>query len=205
MNRELLLSINAPTVDIDRNWALHDAEPLFPFIDAASFYSEHGDRSWLSSVAAEMGIPKHEGDYLGRWSASGSDEYVRFMQAVCFKVQHEITNNFRDGHVHGESDLGQEFGVFLVKKFGMDNGCQEAEQIMTSPFLLEPIRIAKVSCMLVVAGDSELPKQGKPVEVSTGDPNRFPLGFVVVEQEGPHSSCAGIAVPSGVVSGKCGV
>ena len=37
----------------------------------------HSERSTLTSFLAALGVPRAEREYLGRWSASGADEYVR--------------------------------------------------------------------------------------------------------------------------------
>jgi hypothetical protein len=41
------------------------------------FWREHGDRSTLVTWAHVLGYSKETRDTLGRWSAQGSDEYIR--------------------------------------------------------------------------------------------------------------------------------
>ena len=44
---------------------------------ASHYFSEHGERSLLSTWTAALGFDKEVRDLLGRWSPKGSDEYVR--------------------------------------------------------------------------------------------------------------------------------
>jgi len=45
-------------------------------------WTGHSERATMPSVLAAMGVPKAERDHLGRWSPSGSDDYVRTHRAV---------------------------------------------------------------------------------------------------------------------------
>ena len=49
------------------------------FIDEslACALTGHSERGTFQSLLAGVGVPKAERQYLGRWSASGADEYVR--------------------------------------------------------------------------------------------------------------------------------
>jgi hypothetical protein len=49
-------------------------------------WTGHSERASLPSLAATLGIPKSDRDYLGRWSPSGSDEYVRTYRSVMKKT-----------------------------------------------------------------------------------------------------------------------
>ena len=49
-------------------------------------WTGHSERASLPSLAATLGIPRSERDYLGRWSPSGSDEYVRTYRSVMKKT-----------------------------------------------------------------------------------------------------------------------
>ena len=42
----------------------------------------HSDRSTLQSWLAILGVPKSEREFMGRWSASGADDYVRTYRAM---------------------------------------------------------------------------------------------------------------------------
>jgi hypothetical protein len=45
-------------------------------------WTGHSERCTMPSLLASMGVPKAERDPLGRWSPSGSDDYVRTYRAV---------------------------------------------------------------------------------------------------------------------------
>ena len=45
-------------------------------------WTGHSERCTMPSIFASMGVPKSERDPLGRWSPSGSDDYVRTYRAL---------------------------------------------------------------------------------------------------------------------------
>eukprot|EP00974_Lingulodinium_polyedra_P034332 3302115-Lingulodinium_polyedra.AAC.1 len=50
--------------------------------EATGFWSEHGDRAQVVSMAACCGASKPALDAIGRWKASGSAEYIRTARAL---------------------------------------------------------------------------------------------------------------------------
>jgi hypothetical protein len=69
-------------------------ERLVPF-DLAIGWTGHSERSTLPSLLASMGVAKSDRDPLGRWSATGSDEYVRtykvLVRSLAMRVRSMVT------------------------------------------------------------------------------------------------------------------
>ena len=80
-------------------------------------WTEHGDRALLVSWAAAIGDPKQVRDLLGRWSPSGSDEYVRTARATVLSTQQSIATTLRTTcrgrAVVGEKLLFDEIAVWF--------------------------------------------------------------------------------------------
>ena len=53
----------------------------------ASFWTPHSARSFLPSATAALGVPKEQRDYLGGWSAQGSDRYTRIAGRMVTNLQ----------------------------------------------------------------------------------------------------------------------
>jgi hypothetical protein len=61
------------------------------------FWSLHGDRATLNSWASCLHFDKETRQMIGRWSPSGSDEYVRTARRVVLHAQVEISRHIRSG------------------------------------------------------------------------------------------------------------
>ena len=87
-----------------------------------SAWTGHSERSSLPSLAAALGIPKCERDYLGRWSPSGSDEYVRTYRAVVRKTMTVLTDAVRGGMAYNLLDEAEayETAVAALVRKGLD-------------------------------------------------------------------------------------
>lgn len=51
------------------------------------FWTEHSERSTLSSALASLGIVKSDRDLLGRWSPEGSDQYTQLLGGCSIPMQ----------------------------------------------------------------------------------------------------------------------
>ena len=78
-----------------KTWLSSDQSALFQLPGAALFWGEHSYRNWLPSVAATLGYSKTQRDYLGRWAAEESNEYVRTSQQIIQTLQQEIADKLR--------------------------------------------------------------------------------------------------------------
>ena len=54
---------------------------------SASFWTPHSARSFLPSATAALGVPKDQKNYLGGWSAQGSDSYTRVAARMITNLQ----------------------------------------------------------------------------------------------------------------------
>lgn len=51
------------------------------------FWTEHSERTTMSSGLAALGVLKDERHMLGRWKPKGSDQYVRTYNMAVSKMQ----------------------------------------------------------------------------------------------------------------------
>ena len=58
-------------------------------------WTEHSERKWLNTLAAEAGYPKETRDYLGRWIPAQSDDYLQTARPIVFRVQEAIAGKLR--------------------------------------------------------------------------------------------------------------
>ena len=79
LNRAVLGELRRPVRGED-GWGPGLAKVLPDALVAG--WSGHSERCTLPSILAAAGVPKVERDPLGRWSPSGSDDYVRTYRAV---------------------------------------------------------------------------------------------------------------------------
>ena len=59
------------------------------------YWTEHSERNVLTSLAAAMGFPKAERDFLGRWLPGQSDDCIRTARSVVHKVQKAVAERLR--------------------------------------------------------------------------------------------------------------
>ena len=58
-------------------------------------WTEHSERNLVSNWAAVLGRPKVERDFLGRWMASPSNDYLRTARQVVNRLQKQTTERIR--------------------------------------------------------------------------------------------------------------
>ena len=87
MFRAALQGLLVPALG-DAGWATTEEE--FVNDSFAGTFTGHSERCSLPSLAATLGVPKAERDYLGRWSPSGSDEYIRSSKVVMRKTVEKL-------------------------------------------------------------------------------------------------------------------
>ena len=90
------------------------------------FWTEHSERSTLSSGLASIGVVKSDRDLLGRWSPEGSDQYVRTYNSVVGRLQQAYASAIRRGDAYHRLDEGailEDLKVWMVEKWGI----QESE------------------------------------------------------------------------------
>ena len=115
IGRALLLDLR--TVSSEGGCWVQGPTKLFGCKQAVLHFSEHGDRNWARSMAALFGVPKAEGDYLGRWMPEQSDDYNRAAKQVVHRVQGIIVEACRRDPGGVDEDLGKlELRAFLEKR-----------------------------------------------------------------------------------------
>ena len=168
ISRALLLDLRTVQFEGDR-W-LQGPGQMFVTKQSVLHFSEHGDRNWARSMAALFGVPKSEGDYLGRWMPEQSDDYNRAAKQVVHRVQGIIAEACRKDPGGIDEDLGKlELRAFLLKRgvSEMDVTVQLLALSVVTPFDKGPASLVS----LEEEDDSEL--------------DGFGPGSVVLEEEEP--------------------
>ena len=130
-----------------------DAVPLLP--DGwCRFWTEHSERSTLSSGLASLGIVKSDRDLLGRWSPEGSDQYIRTYNSVVGRMQDTYADAIRRGDAYERLDEGailEDLKVWLKEKWGI----AEAEAVTAVEAWKTQVSTGGVFQNLLVRGDGE--------------------------------------------------
>jgi hypothetical protein len=88
-------------------------------VSLATGWTGHSERSTLPSLLAAMGVAKADRDPLGRWSPSGSDEYVRTYKVLVRSLALRIRAMIKEGKafdVADEEEAVDEVLTFLIAK-----------------------------------------------------------------------------------------
>ncbi|OLP76746.1 hypothetical protein AK812_SmicGene43280, partial [Symbiodinium microadriaticum] len=86
--RQIFRGLRAPRYT-SSGWRSDPRGLLFPK-GLEAFWTGHAFRDWLPSLAAALGVPKPDRDFLGRWAintSGGSSDYVRTSRDVVQRVQ----------------------------------------------------------------------------------------------------------------------
>jgi hypothetical protein len=75
------------------DWCLLESALILPA--SGSFWTEHSERGGLISMASVLGFRADEVHYLGRWSPSSSQLYVRTSAAIITKIQISVATSVR--------------------------------------------------------------------------------------------------------------
>ena len=114
LGQRLLGTLKVPTWE-ENNWKETGIQ-LIPTVFLAAF-TEHGPRSFMPSILAELEVEKSQRDYVGRWSPTGSDDYTRSYRAVVRRLQSTAIDAIRCGDSRlGDGDVFErltEFGERL--------------------------------------------------------------------------------------------
>ena len=170
LSRKLLQSLCMPRLRDDGELTPGE-RPLFPE-GAAGFYSEHGDRAWVTSTAAQLGVEKSRRDFCGRWGADKSDEYVRNAHAVITGVQDDIMQSIRQGQAVCEEDVAADFARHLHAKCSYESlgsASIAAQSLITPQWLWKwlqsetEVSMQRFPPVTEASQDTEfLPATGKP-------------------------------------------
>ena len=89
------------------------------------FWTEHSERSTLTSGLAALGVPRTDRDLLGRWAPEGSDQYVRTYNAAVTRLQKLYAEPVREGRGYESFDEGavlEDLKEWLVTKWYVEKG-----------------------------------------------------------------------------------
>jgi hypothetical protein len=99
----LLSELKVPVLDGGTEEWCSGSEVLIP-TSLLMGWTGHSERATLPSLFAAMGVPKAERDPLGRWSPSGSDDYVRTYKALVKGLAGKLRRIIEDGTVFEAAD-----------------------------------------------------------------------------------------------------
>ena len=88
-------------------WSTSEEELLGDSMAGA--FTGHSERCSLPSLAATLGMPKAERDFLGRWSPSGSDEYVRSAKVVMRRTIEKVVEAATAQGAYATTDESEAF------------------------------------------------------------------------------------------------
>jgi hypothetical protein len=71
------------------------SEVLLDLREAQFFWKEHSERKTLNGMAAQLGIPKSDRDFLGRWVPEQSDDYLLTARSVVAGIQEKVARQLR--------------------------------------------------------------------------------------------------------------
>ena len=86
--------------------------------EAHRFFRGHSPRNFLTSVAAAIGVPRDDRDFLGRWLIArekGSAEYTRAARAIVHRIQEEVCRAILtpDGATYNEEEILEELKAYI--------------------------------------------------------------------------------------------
>jgi len=78
---------------------------------------EHSERNKLNRMAASFKVSKVDRNYLGRWKADGSDNYITTSRQMTLDIQDHVYGRLRsDLSAYDESEMFDMFMKFLTLK-----------------------------------------------------------------------------------------
>ena len=123
MTQAIIREIKIPIYE-DGRWKSSDTQ-LIPS-ELIGAFTEHGPRSFLPSILAFLETLKEQRDMLGRWSPTGSDDYVRSFRLIVKKLQQTAVEAIRSG----DSRLIEGDILDRVLRFGEDRDIKEAPELI---------------------------------------------------------------------------
>ena len=134
--RTLLIDLQEVMWDAG-TWTQLDS-PLFTTSDAVSFWKLHGLRNFLKSLSLLLDVPPWKSDYLGRWKASSSDEYIRTAKQVTLGLQTQIALEIRKCPFRvDESSTMDDLANFL-RQAGLEEADIATQRVKLMPSVTSP-------------------------------------------------------------------
>ena len=120
LGQRLLGTLKVPAWE-EREWKETGIQ-LIPTVFLSAF-TEHGPRSFMPSLLAELEVEKSQRDYVGRWSPTGSDDYTRSYRTIVKRLQATAIDAIRSG----DSRLGDGDVFERLTDFGERLGVEDLE------------------------------------------------------------------------------
>jgi len=164
LNRAVLTYLAAPVRGASGRWG-EGARPLVAeaMVDG---WSGHSERATLPSLLAAMGVPKSERDPLGRWSPTGSDDYVRTYRAIVRELTARIRRAIEAGVIQEAAE--EEEAIDDAKVYAARLGAHEEKLLDEGAAVLKE---AADQMLRDLAPRSE-PSPDSPTEEPPEDPHQ---------------------------------
>ena len=120
LTRQVVSELKVPILS-EGKWVESDFV-IMP-VELLGFFTEHGPRSVVPSVAVVIEPDKTKRDMVGRWCPSGSDDYARTHRAVVIEIQNKVAHtlkSFGRTNVLSEDDVVERARRFLIERRNLD-------------------------------------------------------------------------------------
>ena len=106
--------------------------------EAHRFFRGHSPRNFLTSVAAAIGVPRDDRDFLGRWLIArekGSAEYTRTARTIVHRIQEEVCRAILspDGATYNEEEILEELKAYIDEQGSSGALTRRRHDIMKRP------------------------------------------------------------------------
>lgn len=136
-SRKVLGELRRP-IFIDGKWSESD-KPLL-HSQLVGFWTEHGPRSVMPSLLAQLKVEQTRADFLGRWSPSGSADYTRTFRTVVKELQQIAIIAVRSGNPNlDESDI-----LDRLRRFCIDHDMEAQYDDIKSSLVAEMFSFSQV-------------------------------------------------------------
>ena len=98
-------------------------ESLLPRL-LSNFWTPHSGRAFLPSAATVIGFSKEDRDYLGGWSAQGSDRYARVAIGRISNMQKSVISAI---HAKTSDPLGEDETLSEMETYLLEKGANESD------------------------------------------------------------------------------
>ena len=121
---------------MEGQWKQNKDRVLLPG-DCALHFVGHSARNFLTSVAAAIGVPKDDRDYLGRWKigGGGSADYTRTSRQIVHRVQDKVAETVLLGREKGyvEADALDSLQAFAEGRGEIGAVVRARHELVRSP------------------------------------------------------------------------
>ena len=124
MSRAALLWVEVPVLN-GMAWETLEEDMVPPSL--LTTLTGHSERCTLPSLSAILGLGRSERDYLGRWTPSGSDEYVRTSKRVVRQALTLVVSAATGDGAYEATDEAEAYEKMAAKKVKEGGGKEEID------------------------------------------------------------------------------